>query len=271
MAHQTDWQQKVVLVTGASAGLGRAIAEEFAAAGAAAVMAARGAERLEAAADALRQAGHRVLAVPTDVGETSEVEALVARAVAEFGRLDVLVNNVGQSARGLALETGVEQFVESLDVNLLATVRSTRAAAPHVIAAQGSIVNISSLAGKAAARFLGAYPAAKHALSAYTQQLRLELAADGVHVLLVCSGPIARDDAQQRYVEQSADLPESARKPGAGVRAKATDPHWLARRIVRACERRQGEIVVPAKARLLFALAQLSPRLGDALLRRLTG
>jgi short-subunit dehydrogenase len=117
---------------------------------------------------------------------------------------------------------------------------------------------------------MGAYPAAKAALGAYTQQLRLELADQGVHVLLVCPGPIARERPRSYGAEESANLPASAHQPGAGVKARAIAPDLLARRVVSACQRRQSELVIPGKARLLFALAQLSPRLGDWLLKRLT-
>jgi short-subunit dehydrogenase len=128
-------------------------------------------------------------------------------------------------------------------------------------------VNIGSLAGKSAARWLGAYPASKFALTAYTQQLRLELAPEGIHVLLVCPGPIARPDAR-RY--DDSGLPPEAQRPGGGVRTRAIDPAELAQRILRACEQRQPELVVPWRARLLFAISQLSPRWGDALIQRLT-
>ena len=92
------------------------------------------------------------------------------------------------------------------------------------------------------------------------------------HVLLVCPGPIARStprgDAQLEARGRAlAGLPEAARRPGAGVRVAALQPDWLARRIVRACERRQGELIYPASARLVFALMQLSPRLADWLVR----
>jgi len=265
------WHGKVVIVTGASAGLGRSIAATFAAAGAKVVLAARRREPLDEAAHALETRGHDVLAVPVDVTNDADVRTLVEQSCEHFGRIDVLVNNVGRSARGALLDTTPEDFDDLLELNLLSAVRCTRAAAATLIEHQGSIVNIASLAAKSAARYLGAYPASKFALAAYTQQLRLELAPQGVHVMLVCSGPIARDDGERRYQEQLQGLPAGAAKPGAGVKAKAVAPDELARRIVRACERRQPEIVVPGKARLLFALSQLWPALGDKLLLRMTG
>lgn len=262
--------KKVFVITGASAGLGRAMAQAFAEAGAKVVLVARGAEALQQVADRLRAMGHDVLPVPTDVTDDGQVATLVARAVEHFGRIDGLVNNVGVSMRAAVLDTTPDDFRRSMELNLLATVRCTRAAAAQIIERRGHIVNIGSLAGKSAARFLGAYPAAKHALSAFTQQLRLELSPQGVHVLLVCPGPIAREEARTYSAEQSANLPESAQRPGGGVKTKAIAPNALARRIVVACQRQQPELVIPAKARLLFAIQQLSPRLGDWLITRMT-
>ena len=265
------WHDKVVIVTGASAGLGRSIAGAFATAGAKVVLAARQQGPLTTAANELKARGHDALAVSVDVTNESDVRALVEQTCQHFGRIDVLVNNVGRSARGALLDTTPEDFENLLELNLLAAVRCTRAAAEMLIQQQGSIVNIASLAAKSAARYLGAYPASKFALAAYTQQLRLELAPQGVHVMLVCSGPIARDNAEQRYEAQLEGFPAEAAQPGAGVKAKAIKPGVLAQRIIKACEQRKPEIVVPGKARILFALAQLCPKLGDKLLLRMTG
>jgi short-subunit dehydrogenase len=107
-------------------------------------------------------------------------------------------------------------------------------------------------------------------VAAYSQQLRLELGSEGLHVLLVCPGPIAREDERLYPLEGLEDLPDSARRPGAGVKVSAIDPKRLSRAILRACERRQAELVMPGKARLLFAISQLWPSLGDWLVMKKT-
>ncbi|MBX7167317.1 MAG: SDR family oxidoreductase [Pirellulales bacterium] len=265
-----DWRDKVVVVTGGSAGLGQAIAKAFAERGARVVITARGAAALETAVAELCAAGHTVWGQPADVTREADMQALVAETLARWGRLDVLVNNAGRSARGKVLDTTPADFDNLWRVNLLGVVHGVRAAAPHLAQTSGHIVNIGSLAAKAAARYLGAYPATKFALAAYTQQLRLELGEQGIHAMLVCPGPIARHDARQTGADKLADLPASAARPGGGVKTKAIDPDWLAARIVRGCERHEPEIVVPAKARLLFTLAAVSARWGDWLVRRMT-
>jgi short-subunit dehydrogenase len=264
------WQDRVAIVTGASSGLGLAIAEAYSAAGARVVLAARGVEALETAADSLRRQGRDVLPIPTDVTQQESVDQLIAKTMEKCGRIDVLVNNAGRSARRAVLETKPEDFRELIELNLIAVVRTTLAAAPHLMKQHGHLVNIGSLAGKTATRYMGAYPASKFAVSAYTQQLRLELGPQGLHVLLVCPGPIARSQPRERSEAELAGLPESARKPGAGAKVNAIPPDELARKILRACEKRQSELIVPAKARLLFVLSQLSPALGDFILRRKT-
>jgi short-subunit dehydrogenase len=263
------WHDKICLVTGGSAGLGRAIAAALAERGARVVLVARGQLPLDdAAREITARGGGRATPLAADITIQADVERIAATVAAEFGRLDFLCNCAGRSARGAVLDATPEDFEQLLDVNLLAMVRMTRALAPLLLASRGHLVNIGSLASKTAAPFLGAYPASKHAAAAYTQQLRLELEPRGLHVLHVCPGPIARDDAGGRYAETASTIPAAAQAPGGGARVKAIPPDKLAADILAACQRRRPELVVPAKARLLFAIAQLSARWGDWLLRR---
>jgi short-subunit dehydrogenase len=196
---------------------------------------------------------------------------MVASALRRFGRLDVLVNAAGRSTRGLALDTTAAQFAQLADLNFGGVVRATQAAAPHLIAAGGHLVNIGSLASKLVSRYLGAYAATKFALAAYTAQLRLELAPQGVAVCLVCPGPIARDPSQRRYAEEASHLPPAAQKPGAGVRLRGMVAEKVAEKILTAARRRRAELVLPPAARLLSGCAAISPRLGDWIVRRMTG
>jgi short-subunit dehydrogenase len=264
------WHGKVAIVTGGSSGLGRAIATALVRRGAKVIIAARTTEKLDALTDQLRDAGGRVLAVPTDVTVQEDVDRLMEVTIARFRRVDALFNNAGRSARGAAIDTPAEEFASMMELNLIALVRCTRAAMPHLLASQGHLVNIGSLAGKTAARYMGAYSATKHAVSAYSQQLRLELGGQGLHVLLVSPGPIARDEPKDYDAQKLASLPPSARKPGAGVKVKLIDPDRLAEQILDACQRRKPELVVPSRARWVFAISQLWPSLGDWIVRKMS-
>jgi uncharacterized protein len=264
------WTDKVVLVTGGSSGLGRIIAEAYVAAGCQVAIAALEPEGVAKAAAEMRRPGCDVLGVATDITRQEGVDHLFQETLARFGRLDVLVNNAGRTMRGWAAETTPEQFRDLFELNFFGAVRCTRAAVPHLLRQRGHLVNIGSLAAKTASRWVAAYPATKFALAAYSQQLRLELGPRGLHVLLVCPGPVARRDTRLYPLEGIEDLPHRARFPGAGARTRPINPQKLAAGILQACQRRSPELVMPARARLLFALSQLFPRLGDWILVRQT-
>lgn len=264
------WRDKVVLVTGGSSGLGRTIAQQFAQRGARVVIVGLDPERVAAAESQFRQAGHQVLGIAANITQQAEVDRLFEKTLGWFGQLDVLVNNAGRSMRGRILDITPEQFQEMMELNFISAVRCTRAAVPHLLPRRGHIINIGSLAAKTAPRWLGAYPASKFALAAYSQQLRLELGPQGLHVLFVCPGPVRRRDPRGYSLGELDDLPEAARQPGAGVKLDAAHPDRLARAILRAAEKRKPELVYPRKARVFFALSQIWPALGDWLLLQLT-
>ncbi len=260
------WQNKVVLITGGSSGLGRVIAESFVEAGAkTAIVALEQADVEKAAAEI----GGDTFPIHADITKQDEVDRVFREVQERFGRLDVLVNNAGRTMRGKVLDTTPEQFQSLFDLNVLGTIRCTRAAVPLLLPHRGSVVNIGSLAAKSASRWVGAYPVSKHAVAAYSQQLRLELGPD-LHVLLVCPGPIQRDNPRLYPLEGAEGIPQAALEPGAGVKVGKIDPVRLGRRIVRACEKREIELVLPWKARLVFAISQLCPVLGDWLVKKFT-
>lgn len=265
----TNWKDRRVLVTGASAGLGLHIAREFLSRAASVAIVGRNEESLHSTAESLRAnaAGGAVLPLAGDVTNDADVATFVEELKSHWGGLDVLVNNVGVSARGRLLDVSPEAFTQSLEINLLSTVRMTRAFVP-VMPDHSHIVNIGSLAAKTAGPLLGPYVTAKHALAGYSHQLRLE--HPELHVLLACPGPIARPDSGERYAEQTTDLPELATRPGGGVKIKGLDPQWLARQIVSACEKRRLELIVPFRAKVLIALSAVWPSLGDWIIRKMT-
>jgi short-subunit dehydrogenase len=263
-------QSAVILITGGSAGLGKEIARAFGRQGGRVILVGRDEPRLQSAVEELQHEQIAAEGIVADVTQQADVERVFREVQSRHDRLDVLVNAVGRSTRGRIADVTPEEFQQSWEVNFLSAVRCTRAALKMLRASRGSVVLIGSLASKAAGPFLGAYPASKFALAAYAQQLRMELADEGVHVLLVCPGPLRRDDAGQRYATEATGLPASAAQPGGGVKLRGLDPQWLAERIVSGCQQRELEIVAPWKARLLFALSQWSPRLGDWLLRKNT-
>ncbi len=271
----SPWHDKTVLITGGSSGLGWQLAQAWAERGARVVLVARNAQRLAEAANRLLPPSESPSAPPqvytyaADLTSGDQVDGLRNWFVEHFDHLDVLVNCAGQSDRGTIESTAPERFEELWQLNFMTALRCTQNFLPQLKKSRGSLVIIGSLAAKIAAPYLGAYPASKFPLAAVSQQLRLEL-KDAVHVLFVCPGPIQRDDAGQRYRSQVDDLPSAAGQPGGGAKIKPLCASRLAELIIRGCERRKPELVLPGKARLLSAIQQLSARWGDWLLRQST-
>jgi len=264
------WQGKRAVIIGGSSGLGRAIAGALAGRGARVALVARGRKALDETVAHLAASSGEVAAIPADVTHAADVERIAIAVQKRWHGVDFVAHTVGRSMRGDAITTSPENFHELWELNFLSAVRTAQAFVPQLLASGGHIVLVGSLAGKCAPRFLGAYPASKFPLAAFAQQLRMELGPRGVHTLLVSPGPIARDDAGERYSVEAAGLPEAAHRPGGGARLKAIPPDVLASQILRACELRRPELVVPAKTKLLFALAQLWPTLADRILRKKT-
>jgi 3-oxoacyl-[acyl-carrier protein] reductase len=183
-------RNQVIIVTGASQGIGRSIAEACAREHAAVVLAARSATALEAIADAIHTAGGDALAVPTDVTVEAQVEQLVAQALDQYGRVTGLVNSAGVSPLAPITETSLELWQHTLDVNTTGTFLCCRAVwTPMVEAGGGSILNISSGAGKRAHAEWVAYCASKWAVMGLTESLALEGFPVGIRVNALCPGP----------------------------------------------------------------------------------
>ena len=262
------WDSKAVIVTGASKGIGLAIARSFASRGASVLMVARGSVDLESAAETLREEGGKVATLSVDVTLDTAPSSVIDRCIEEFGQIDCLVNNAGRSMRAAVMDTTEADFRELMELNFFALMRFSQAAMPHLLSRKGHLVNVSSLAGKTAARYMGAYPASKFAVTGYSQQLRLELGPEGLHVMTVCPGPVDTGLMDGALTGHNIDdLPDRVKKPGAGARTRVVPAAEVAEAIVTGCERRQKELLFPWWGRFVLSLQQLSPNLSDFLVR----
>jgi short-subunit dehydrogenase len=185
---KTDaFRDQVVVVTGASAGIGKALALQLASQGAKVAIAARRAERLEQVAAECRASGSEVLVVPTDVSDEIQCKTLVEATVAAFGRLDMLINNAGMAASALLDEfPDLKLFKRTVDVNFYGAVHCTYYALPYLKQAKGRIVAISSVGGKAAIPYNTPYCASKYAMHGFYDSLCIELAPHGVSITTIC-------------------------------------------------------------------------------------
>lgn len=196
---------KIAVVTGASRGIGEEIAKAYAREGADCVLAARSVDRLEETAGELEGLGVKALAVPVDVTDDGSVDELARRTLDAFGRIDVLVNNAGVYRPAPFLDYEMEDWQELVEVNLLGTVRVTRAFLPGMLEhGSGAIVNVASTAGKYGSLFQSPYNSSKHAVVGLTRCLALETAKSGVRVNAVCPGFVDTPmvgDALPRFAE----------------------------------------------------------------------
>jgi short-subunit dehydrogenase len=181
------FQNQVVIITGASSGIGKSLALLLADQGAKMAIAARRAGRLEQVASECRLRGGEVLAIPTDVSNEFQCKALIEQTVADYGRLDMLINNAGMAASGLLDEfPDLHLFRQTLDINLYGTVYCTYYALPHLKQSKGRIVTVSSLGGKSAIPYNTPYCASKYGLQGFSDSLRMELYQHGVSVTVIC-------------------------------------------------------------------------------------
>ncbi len=184
----------VVLITGASSGIGEALAMELAASGAGIALCARRTDRLEAVAENVRAAGGRPLVITADITDRSAAEKAVQLTIETFGGIDVLVNNAGRGHRSSVEDTTQEQLESMFELNVYSLFYTTAAVLPLMKQqGRGHIITVSSIAGKMAFPFNSAYVAAKHAAVGFTAALRAELVETGVEATVICPDGVATE------------------------------------------------------------------------------
>ncbi len=231
-------QDKVVLVTGASAGIGEAIAMEAARQKAKVVLAARREGVLQTIARLVESKGGKALVVPTDMSQSEQVANLAETVLSTWGQVDVLVNNAGYGQMGPIELVDDGAVRRQFDVNVFGVLDLTRRLIPAMRARKsGRIINISSVAGKVSLPFMGIYNASKHALEAISDSLRLELAPFGIKVVVIEPGPVATDffyaaeTATQAVLVGKADNPYQTSLESMGETLSGGAIAWTAERI----------------------------------------
>ena len=187
MDNQTFFQDKVIIVTGASSGIGLASARLFGRCGARVVMAARSYDKLLALAPSVGDGDH-VLCVRTDVSVEEDCRRLVEQTVSRFGRIDILVNNAGISMRAMFKDLDLKVLHSLMDVNYWGTVYCTKHALPYLLASKGSVVGVISIAGYSALPARTGYSSSKYAIRGFLDTVRIEHLKDGLHVLVFAPG-----------------------------------------------------------------------------------
>ena len=249
-------EEQVIVITGASSGIGLVTAKRAAKRGASVVLSARNEQDLERAVAEIRAEGGRAIHVSADVAVPERVEAIAAAAVREFGRIDTWVNNAAVSMYGRVMEISIDDMRRQFDVNYWGYVYGSRVAVEHLREKGGALINVASALADRAIPLQGNYCAAKHAIKAFTDSLRMELQAEGVPISITLLKPSSIDTP---FFEKARTYLDVEPQPVPPVYA----PEIVADAILRAAERPVRDAVVGGSGKML-SLAALLPRLADA-------
>jgi dehydrogenase/reductase SDR family member 7B len=251
-------KDKVVIITGASSGIGRALAFEFGREGAHVVINGRREQELKLVEAALVKNGIQTLAVVGDVSVDADCRSIIDKTIERFGKIDVLVNNAGISMRALFEDLQLDVFKKVLEVNFFGTVQCTKYALPYILKSRGSIVGISSINGKRATPARTAYSASKYAMEGFLEALRLEVMKRGVHVLSVCPGFTSSNIRSVALTADGHAQGESPRDENKMMSAEETAIH-----IYEAVVKRKRDLVLTTQGKLAVWLTKLFPVLMD--------
>ncbi len=258
-----ELKNKVIIITGASSGIGKALALEVASQGAKVVLASRNIFRLSLVEKEISRLGGTYMSVVTDVTEKSDCENLVDRIIKRFGKIDILINNAGISMRALFNELDISVFEKVLDTNFIGAVYCTKYALPYILKQKGSLVAISSISGLTPLPARSAYVASKYAMDGFFQTIRLENKANGLHVLIVHTGFTSSNIRNFALNEHGESQKESPR-----LENKMMSANRVAQVIVKATIKRKRELILTTQGKLFVEMYKFSPILTDKLIYR---
>jgi len=253
-------KDKVVIITGSSGGIGESLAEVFASKGSKVVIAARSPEKLEEVKKKLQSYKGDVLSVVCDVSKENESKNLIDQTVRKFGTIDVLINNAGVSMRALFNELDLDVLRTLMNINFWGTVYCTKYAIPYLLKSKGSLVGISSIAGKKGLPGRTGYSASKFAMEGFLETLRIENLKKDLHVLVACPGFTATDIRKHALSEKGEQQNESPREEG-----KMMTSQEVAGRIYNAIVNRKRDLILSRNGKLTILLNKFFPGWTDKL------
>ena len=253
-------KNKLVIITGASSGIGKACAEKFAQEGANLVLAARSADKLSEVAENIARYGVQVLPVVTDVSKEEDCKNLVEKALIKFGKIDVLVNNAGISMRAVFADLDVSVLKKVMDVNFWGTVYCTRYAIASLLENKGSVEGVSSIAGYKGLPGRTGYSSSKFAMHGFLEALRIENIKKGLHVLIACPGFTASNIRNTALAADGSSQGETPRDE-----QKMMQPEEVAIRIVSAVKGRKDRLTLTFSGKLTVLLNKFFPKWVDKL------
>lgn len=251
-------KNKVVVITGASSGIGEALALEAADKGAKLVLAARNIEKLNILANIISKKGNDVLCVITDVSKVDDCKRLIDSAVEKFGTIHVLINNAGISMRALFKDLELSVIEKLMNVNFWGAVYCTKYAMPYLLENKGSVVGVSSIAGYKGLPARTGYSASKFALQGFLEVLRIENLKSGLHIMIACPGFTASNIRNVALTANGNIQGESPRDEG-----KMMTAIEVASIIIKGIEKRKATVVMSFQGKMLILLNKFFPRLAD--------
>ncbi len=253
-----QFANKVVIITGASSGIGKALVFEFAKRGANVVAAARSFDKLKEIQRQLEASSAVLLVVETDVTKEADCRQLIEQTIHKFGKIDVLINNAGISMRALFTEVNIDVLRKSMDVNFWGAVYCTKYAVPHLLKSKGSLVGVSSIAGYKGLPGRAGYSASKFALQGLLEVIRIENMKNGLHVLIACPGFTASNIRKTALAADGAAQGESPRDESKMMTADA-----VAKKIINATAKRKRTLVLTSEGKMTVFLNKFFPKMLD--------
>ncbi|MGE0588776.1 MAG: SDR family oxidoreductase [Cyclobacteriaceae bacterium] len=242
-------KDKVVIITGGSSGIGKALALHFGSRGSHILITGRKKEDLDQAVSEIASKGIKVVGCQADVTVEEDNAKMVEMAIKEFGQIDILVNNAGISMRSLFQEVDLKVIHQVMNINFFGSVNATHAALPHILKTKGSIVGISSIAGYRGLPGRTGYSASKFALNGFLEALRTELLKSGVHVLTACPGFTASNIRKRSLTRDGTSQGESPRAEEKMMTAEECAMH-----IYNATAKRKKTLVLTSQGKLTVFL-----------------
>lgn len=251
-------KDKVVIITGASSGIGKACAEEFGKNGAKIVITGRSQTSLLETADYLRSSGVDTLPIVADASLKEDNKRMVEETIKHYGKIDILINNAGISMRALFAELDLQVFEKIMDINFYGTVYATKYCLPYILATKGSVIGISSINGYRGTPARTAYTASKYAMQGFLESLRTEVMKSGVHVLVACPGFTASNIRNAALLANGQPQGESPR-----AEEKLMSAEEVARHIYKATVSRKRDLILTTQGKLAVFLNKWIPGIMD--------
>jgi short-subunit dehydrogenase len=252
------FKDKVVIVTGASSGIGEAIAREFARNGSRVVLAARSEAKLSAVTKEINSAGGEAIFFKTDVSIEAECKQLIEKTVEKYNRIDILVNNAGLSMRATFPEVEIHVLQRLMDVNFWGTVYCTKFALPYLLKSKGSLIGVSSVAGFHGLPGRTGYSASKFAMHGFLETIRIENLKNGLHVMIIAPGFTSTEIRKHALTADGSEQGESPKNE-----QTLMSPNYVAKWVLKGIRKKKRNKLLTWEGRLTALFQRIIPTLVD--------